>query len=499
MALQFRELTISKAHDGYRSGNFTARQVVEYYLDRIQRLDKDASGPNLNSILAVSSTALAEADALDTHLKSTSSLKGSLHGIPVVIKDQADTADLTTTYGSIVAKYNVPQEDAALVAKLKAAGAIVLAKTTMPDWATSWHSTSSVSGVTKNPYELTRDPGGSSSGTGTAVAADLGLVGIGEDTGGSIRLPSFFCGLVGLRCTPGTISRFGLSPLLVPQDTPGPMCRTVTDAALMLDVLAGFDERDPYTATAVISGPPKGGSYAANLSVGKIKSARLGILEGTLGPESDPACRSVNKVFNDTLQTLQDNGTTLVNVQLPDLAQILSLTFTYPQRSRSDLDAWFARHAFLKTDTKTIHDSKQYHPALDLFEDIALGPVTPERDPTFTSRLLARDRLQQAVVSLVAKYELDAFAFPDCQIAAPLLKDVLAQRWLAGKFPTNTLVASQSLMPAISVPAGLTQDGAGPSLPVGLELLGLPYREQTLLELAYGVEQIVAGRQPPPL
>ncbi|KAJ9633875.1 hypothetical protein H2204_006661 [Knufia peltigerae] len=499
MALQFRELTISKAHDGYGSGNFTARQVVEYYLDRIQRLDKDASGPNLNSILAVSSTALAEADALDTHLKSTSSLKGSLHGIPVVIKDQADTADLTTTYGSIVAKYNVPKEDAALVAKLKAAGAIVLAKTTMPDWATSWHSTSSVSGVTKNPYDLTRDPGGSSSGTGTAVAADLGLVGIGEDTGGSIRLPSFFCGLVGLRCTPGTISRFGLSPLLVPQDTPGPMCRTVTDAALMLDVLAGFDERDPYTATAVISGPPKGGSYAANLSVGKIKSARLGILEGTLGPESDPACRSVNKVFNDTLQTLQDNGTTLVNVQLPDLAQILSLTFTYPQRSRSDLDAWFARHAFLKTDTKTIHDSKQYHPALDLFEDIALGPVTPERDPTFTSRLLARDRLQQAVVSLVAKYELDALAFPDCQIAAPLLKDVLAQRWLAGKFPTNTLVASQSLMPAISVPAGLTQDGAGPSLPVGLELLGLPYREQTLLELAYGVEQIVAGRQPPPL
>lgn len=353
--------------------------------------------------------------------------------------------------------------------------------------------------MTKNPYDLARDPGGSSSGTGTAVAADLGLVGIGEDTGGSIRLPSFFCGLVGLRCTPGTISRFGLSPLLVPQDTPGPMCRTVTDAALLLDVLAGFDERDPYTATAVISGPPKGGSYAANLSVDKIKSARLGILEGTLGPESDPACHSVNKVINDTLKTLQDNGTTLVNVHIPDLAQILALTFTYPQRSRSDLDAWFARHAFLKTDTKTIHDLKQYHPALDLFEDIALGPGTPERDLSFTSRLLARDRLQQAVISLMAKHELDALAFPDCQIPAPLLKDVLDQRWLADKFPTNTLVASQSLMPAISVPAGLTQDETGPSLPVGLELLGLPYREQPLLELAYGVEQIVAARRPPPL
>ncbi|KIW20711.1 hypothetical protein PV08_01288 [Exophiala spinifera] len=499
MASELRELTVLAAHDGYKSGRFTARQVVEYYLDRIQRLDKDPNGPNLNSILAVSTTALAEADALDAHLKSTSSLKGGLHGIPVVIKDQADTKGLTTTYGSIVAKDNVPKEDAALVARLKAAGAIVLAKTTMPDWATSWHSTSSISGVTKNPYDLVRDPGGSSSGTGTAVAADLGLLGVGEDTGGSIRLPSFFCGLVGLRCTPGTISRFGLSPLLVPQDTPGPMCRTVTDAALMLDVLAGFDERDPYTATAVIAGPPKGGSYAANLSMERIKSARLGLLEGTLGPDSDPACHSVNKVINSALKTLQDNGTTLVDVRIPDLAQILSLTFTYPQRSRSDLDAWFARHTFLKTDTKAIYGSKQYHPALDLFEDIALGPGTPERDPTFTSRLLARDRLQQAIISLMAKYELDALAFPDCQIPAPLLKDALAQRWPADTFPTNTLVASQSLMPAISVPVGLTQDQTAPGLPVGLELLGLPYREQTLLELAYGVERIVAARQPPPL
>lgn len=371
-----------------------------------------------------------------------------------------------------------------------------------------------MSGVTRNPYDLKRDPGGSSSGTGTSIAADLGLLGIGEDTGGSIRLPSTFCSLVGLRCTPGTISRYGLSPLLVPQDTPGPMCRTVTDVALMLDVLAGFDERDPYTATAVLSGQPVGGSYAANFSVDKIKSARLGVLREAFGPDSDSDkdkdCGSVNRVINVALSKLEQNGTTLIDVEIPNLKHLLEITFTYPQRSRSDLDAWFARHPLLNTtNTKEIYGSKRYHPALDLFEDIALGTGTPQKDPEFTTRLLAREELQRTIISLMAKHQLDALTFPDCQIPAPLLDDILAQRWPAAAFPTNTLVASQSLMPAISVPAGLTEaegegegDGRGEGeagLPVGLELLGLPYREQALLELAYGVEQLVMGRRPPPL
>ncbi len=358
-----------------------------------------------------------------------------------------------------------------------------------------------MSGVTRNPYDLKRDPGGSSSGTGTAVAADLGLLGIGEDTGGSIRLPSTFCGLVGLRCTPGTISRYGLSPLLVPQDTPGPMCRTVTDVALMLDALAGFDERDPYTATAVLSGKPVGGSYAANFSVDQIKSARLGVLREAFGPDSDKDCASVNGVINGALSKLEQNGTTLIDVEIPNLKHLLEITFTYPQRSRSDLDAWFARHPFLNsTNTKEIYGAKRYHPALDLFEDIALGTGTPQKDPEFTTRLLAREELQRAIISLMAKHQFDALAFPDCQIPAPLLDDVLTQRWPAAAFPTNTLVASQSLMPAISVPAGLTEEREGEAtLPVGLELLGLPYREQALLELAYGVEQLVMGRRPPPL
>lgn len=275
------------------------------------------------------------------------------------------------------------------------------------------------------------------------------------------------------------------------------MCRTVTDVALMLDVLAGFDEQDPYTAAAVISGVPDGGSYAANLSVDKIKSARIGVLREAFGPDSNPDCQSVNKVVNAALETLKANGTTLVDVEIPNLKFLLEKTFTYPQRSRSDLDGFFGRHAFLKTTTTEIYESKRYHPALDLFEDIATGSGTPQKDPEFTTRLLLREELQRAVVSTLAKHQLDALAFPDVQIPAPLLEDVLAQKWPAAAFPTNTLVASQSLMPAVSVPAGLTRGETG--LPVGLELLGLPYREQKLLELAYGVEQLTQGRKPPSL
>lgn len=230
-------LTIRKAHEDFQTRAFTCRQLVSHYLNHIDKLDK--SGTNLNVTLAISSTALPEADALDECLTKEGRLKGPLHGIPIAVKDQAATANLTTTYGSIAARDHIPSEDATLIKKFKAAGAIILCKATLPDFATSWFSTSSLSGTTRNPHDLKRDPGDSSSGTAAAIAADLALLGLGEDTGGSIRLSSSFCGLVGLRPTPGMISRAGMSPLLVPQDTPGPMCRTVLDTALMFDAMVG--------------------------------------------------------------------------------------------------------------------------------------------------------------------------------------------------------------------------------------------------------------------
>ena len=195
------EITIAQVHEGYRSGAFTVREVVQAYLDRIEGIDR--SGAALNSIISVSASALDEADALDAAFAADGELRGPLHGVPVVVKDQIETAGIPTSFGSIASGDYQPEVDASAIARLREAGAIILAKTTMPDFATSWFSTSSRSGVTKNPYDLSRDPGGSSSGSAAAVAANLSLVGIGEDTGGSIRLPASFCNLVGLRVTPG--------------------------------------------------------------------------------------------------------------------------------------------------------------------------------------------------------------------------------------------------------------------------------------------------------
>ena len=267
-AWDLEEATIASVQAAYRGREVSARQVVQGYLDRIAALD--AAGPQLNAVVTVSTTALEEADELDRRFEATGDLVGPLHGVPVLVKDQAETAGLRTTFGNQNTADYVPAEDATAVARLKAAGAIILGKTSMPDFATSWFSTSSVTGVTKNPYDLSRDPGGSSSGTGTAIAANLALVGIGEDTGGSIRLPSSFCSLVGVRVTPGLISRRGMSPLVTPQDTAGPMTRTVADAAALLDVLVGFDPADDYTTVARHH---RGTSFSAGLDGADVRTA----------------------------------------------------------------------------------------------------------------------------------------------------------------------------------------------------------------------------------
>ncbi|ETN43035.1 uncharacterized protein HMPREF1541_02193 [Cyphellophora europaea CBS 101466] len=493
------QLTIAKAHEGFRSGSFSSHALVSYYLGRIEALDK--AGPKLNAILAISPSALQDAAALDQYLKERGELKGPLHGIPVLIKDQAATAGLETTYGSVAAKGHIPKEDATLVKKLRGAGAIVLAKTSMPDWATSWHSTSSLSGLTGNPYDPSRDPGGSSSGTGAAIAADFALLGLGEDTGGSIRLPSSFCGLVGLRPTPGMISRYGMSPLVVPQDTPGPMCRTVRDAALMFDAMVGFDSKDPFTSVNITTGPPVGGSYAAGLSSAKTSTLRIGVVKELFGSDEDGSQAPVNVVVRDALQKLQNAGATLVDVTIPNLFHYFQETFLYALRSRSDLDLFFASHPSPEISKLKVADlgkSKTFHQALDLFATIAEGPSSPhDANGEFSRKLLAQAEFQRVVLSAMADANVAILAFPDCRIPAQLNTDVLNPPWgTAADFPTNTLLASQAILPAISVPVGLTQDLG---LPVGLELVGVPLSEQVLFNAAACVESVVDGRRPPKL
>ncbi|CZR50333.1 uncharacterized protein PAC_00205 [Phialocephala subalpina] len=492
--MNVEELTIAQVHEGFTSDSFSCEELVKAFLDRIERLDKN--GPRIRSTLALSTTAIEEAASLDQHFKTHGKFRGRLHGIPILVKDQADTKDIVTTYGSMVAKDNVPDEDAFIVKKLKDEGAVVLGKTTMPDWATAWFSTSSATNweFTHNPYKLGHDVGGSSSGSAAAVAANFAILGVAEDTGGSIRCPASFTNLVGIRCTPGLISRTGFCPLVKTQDTPGPVARTVQDCALMLDCLVGFDPKDEWTAAAITAPKPRGGSYAAGLGPKAITKARIGVVRSLFGSKSDPACHAVNSVVAKAFSTLQAAGTEFVDVELPNLQHYMTTTPAYVVRSRSDINSFLATKPHLPQDIASIVPPDPQHPSQDLTSAVAHGPKDPLTDATYLQRLLDRDEFQRRITCLMAEHGLEALAFPDVQIPPPRHEDTTNGRFpTCWDFPTNTLLASQARIPAISVPAGFTEDG----LPVGLEFVSWEYREQELLELAAGVEHYVSGRRRP--
>lgn len=494
-----RELTIAQAQDGFRAGAFTAQDLVKAFLDRIERLDK--SGPRINSTMALSTTAISEAAALDAHFYQTGNFRGKLHGIPVLVKDQADTKGIETNYGSAAAKGNIPDEDATVVKKLKAAGAIILGKTTMAEWAATWFSANGATGYkfTKNPYNLDHDVGASSGGSAAAVAANFCILAVAEDTGGSIRVPSSFCNLVGLRVTPGLISRAGFCPLIMVQDTPGPMARTVLDAALMLDCMVGYDPADEFTGVAATTsalGLPRGGSYASGLELGadKIRKAKIGVLRQKFGPDSDPHRRAVNAVVASALGKLEAAGTTYVDVEIDNLEFYLDYCQTYLLRSRHDINSFLATKPHLPQDLAEIVPRQPVMPDFGLVSAMAHGPKDPLDDPTLARRLLLRDEVKRKVECLFASLGLDAIAMPDVQVPPPRHEDATNGRFERETFPTNTFLASITRLPAITVPAGFTEDG----LPVGLEFVGLEYSEQHLLELARGVEVLVDARKAPP-
>ncbi|KAJ9143744.1 Amidase signature domain-containing protein [Pleurostoma richardsiae] len=494
-----KEITIAQAHDGFKSGAFTAEDLAKAFLERIATLDK--AGPKINSTMAMSTTAIEEAAALDAYFKETGKFKGTLHGIPILVKDQADTKGIETNYGSAATKGNIPDADATVVRKLKEAGAVVLGKTTMAEWASTWFSANGATGYefTKNPYKLEHDVSGSSGGSGAALAASFCVLAVGEDTGGSIRVPSSFCNLVGIRATPGLISRTGFCPLIKVQDTPGPMARTVTDCALMLDAMVGFDPTDDFTGFAVTAaalGLPRGGSYASALETGpeKIKKAKIGVVRQRFGPDSDPACKAVNTVVKAAMDKLQAEGTTFVDVHIDNLDYYLQYCQTYLIRSRHDINEFLATKPHLPQDIADIVPENPVKPDFKLTAAMAHGPKDPTEDPTLVKRLLARDELKRKVDCLIAELGLDALALPDVQVPPPPQSDADSGRFGPGGLPVNTFLASNTRLPAVTVPAGFTEDG----LPVGLEFVGLEYQEQHLLELARGVEVLVAARKAPP-
>jgi amidase len=482
VAFRVEEATIESIHTAMRAGELTCRQLVAAYLGRIAAYDE--VGPRLNAVVCVNPNALERADELDDELVRRGTTAGPLHGIPVLVKDCIETREMPTTFGSVAIGPYRPKRDAAVVRRLEAAGAVILAKTTLADFTASWFSYSSVSGDTRNPYALDRDWGGSRAGSGAGVAANLGAVGIGTDCGGSIRLPASFNNLVGMRGTTGLVSRAGTSMLVAVQDTIGPLTRTVADAAVVFAALVGYDPEDPHTAAAT------GYDHGAGAEPAQLAEARIGVLHTALAAEGAEAA-AVAEVFESARAAMRDAGATLVDVAIPELPAWLEATSLYRARMRADIDTFLAARPTLPVRSlREIHERGLYDRRLDLIGIAAEGPRDPGSDAEVLRRHVAREQFTRMLVNVFTDDRLHALAFPSVNALAPR-RDGPAPATLT--FPTNTLIASQAGMPAISLPAGFTREG----FPVGLELLGKPYDEATLFGLGLDFERTTACRRPP--
>lgn len=487
----FEELTIETFHALLRNSQVTSVELVDWYVSRIEAHNTD--GAQLHAVVTINPLARAEAAVRDEVFASSGNFSGPLHGVPVLVKDQAETARLRTTFGSRVFTDYVPESDATVVAKLRDAGAVILAKTALCDLGAGWFSSSSMTGHTKNPYALERESGGSSAGTAAGIAANLGLVGIGEDTGGSIRIPASFNNLFGLRVTTGLISRHGFSPLVHFQDTPGPIGRTVADVATLLDCIVGYDPKDPYTVTA-FAAPSLGGYAEAVQTEVPLTRWRVGVLETGFG--SGPDTAPVNKAVRTALSALGELGVSVIPaIEIADLAGWITNTSVYVKQSKADINAFLANRPGAPVSTfMEIYDRRQFHPLNDLFHGIAAGPDTTDSDADYLRLRLNQSHFQRLLLNIFAAHRVDFLIYPTVQITAPTRADLEAGKYPALAFPTNTVIGSQAGLPALTIPVGLTDNG----LPVGMELLGTPLAEARLLQFARGWERAAHPRRPPP-
>jgi amidase len=492
-AFSFMEATVDSFHQFLRAGGVTSSKLTAWYLQRIESHNRQ--GAEIQAIVNVNPRAAEEAALLDDYYAEHGEFVGPLHGVPVLVKDQAETKGIPTTFGSIIFKDYIPAEDAEIIKRLRKAGAVILAKTSMCDFAAGWFSFSSVTGHTKNPYALDREAGGSSAGTSAGIASNFGLLGIGEDTGGSIRLPSSFNNLFGLRVTTGLISRSGFSPLVHFQDTPGPIARTVRDLAKLLDVIVGYDGKDAFTAAAAST--VNAGRYESGLELtDKAAVYRVGILENAFGPDTEADSKVVNDVVRSTIGQLSSDDRVEITggIELSDLPQWVKDTSLYTVQSKQDIGNFLAQrdNAPMKSFME-IYESNAFHPLNDLFHDIANGPEDPEDDADYYRKRTRQEEFRRRVVNLMAQHNVDFLLYPVVQVLPPTRVELEAQKWTCLTFPTNTVIASQTGLPSLSIPAGFTDA----RIPVGFELIGKPHSESSLLQFAYDYEQKVNPRIAP--
>lgn len=478
------EATISDIHDAMGKGETTCRLLVEHYFKRIEAYQKE--GPALNAIIYNNPKALDEADELDRRFKENG-LTGPLHGIPVLLKDNVDTCDMPTTAGSKSLEGFYPDDDAFITKKFREAGAIIIAKTNLHEFAIWGETISSMQGQTLNPYDLTRTPGGSSGGTGAGIAANFGAVGIGTDTINSIRSPASANNLVGIRPTIGLVSRDGIVPYSFTQDTAGPITRTVEDGVKVLDIISGYDSNDDETAWGE---DKKTVSYLQFLNKDGLKGKRIGVLENFFG--NGDKHKEVNKAMRKSIKLMEDNGVEIVSIcENIDSGWLVTDVSVHMHELKAHLDIYLnalGPNAAVHSMEEVLASGK-YHKGIEdnLKKAMALDVDTPE----YNKRIIERMKVQTRVMKLFADYSLDALIYPHQKQLVCFVGKSQDER--------NGVLGSVTGFPSISMPAGFSEptESAPLGVPIGLEILGKPWSEPDLIEIAYSFEKAANYRKVP--
>ena len=487
-AFNILEATIDDLHGAYRSGSVTCREVVQAYLDRIEKFDKH--GPVINALITVNSEALREAERLDAAYKASGPV-GSLHGIPVIIKDQADVKGMPTTLGSLLFKNYYPDHDSFVADKLRHAGAIVLGKATLGELG-GGDTHGSLFGSTRNPYDPERTVGGSSGGSAASVSANFTTVAVGQEGLASIRRPSTWNCITGMRPSAGLVSRggvYGCWPEIF--GSLGPMARTVADLAKLLDVMVGYDPEDPITARGVAHIPD---TFTKFLDKGGLKGVRLGVLRESIGLNAEPDSedfKKVSAVFDKAVVELRAAGAEIVDpITIPGIKELLAKRSGGPGETDESFKNYFGRsaHPPFKTPQEVIA-------APDFAKVVKRSQDRFKRRPDATKHyesLKAQDQLMTNFLQAMADHNLDAIVHKAVEHQPTLIKDGIAPPFVdqKGAPHLNTFLV---YVPTIVVPAGFTTD----NLPAGVCFIGRPYDDGNLIKFAYAYEQATHHRKPP--
>ncbi len=459
-------------------GRLTSQDLVRAYLARIAAYDR--AGPQLNAVVTLNPQALADAGRLDAERKAKGP-RGPLHGIPVLLKDNYGTTDMATSAGALALATFRPSQDATQVARLRRAGAVILGKTTMHELASGVTTVSSLTGYSRNPYDPQRSPGGSSGGSGAAVAASFAAAALGSDTCGSVRIPAAYQNIYGLRATRGVSSRAGIVPLSDTQDVGGPLARSVVDLALIMDATVGADPADPVTTAPSIVRPA---SYAARLQVGGLRGARIGVLRDAVGQAAED--QEGAQVFDSVLARLKTEGVELVDVRMPGIGDLVKASTVIPFEMREDIDRYLAAHPNAPvTSLADLLAQGLQHVELD--PGLRRGLTVGRSSDDYRAALQAQATIRQRLLQVLADQKLSALIYPTSMRRPPMIKADDS-----GAI-TNCRFSAASGLPAIAAPAGFGRSG----LPFGFELLGAPYSEATLMNLAYGWESAAKPRRAP--